>query len=216
MPNVTKLHQMIELIWSGTASLGRPAAWKGEPVGIKQAGAGRRAWVPLGAAPGVPALTGPGGPLPMLRGEPVLPVVPDVRLAPLWVVGAHGGAGESTVAGLTGDWLPAEHTWPGCPLPARCVLTARTSAAGLLAAQAALRQWAAGDAPVALVGLLLLADAPGRLPRPLQELAGLVAGGAPRCWSIPWIEAWRLGAPVETRDVTRLIRDLTAVIDNHI
>ncbi len=152
----------------------------------------------------------------MLASDPALPVVPDMRLAALWVVGAHGGAGESTVAGLADEWLPAQHAWPHCPLPAACVLTARTSAGGLLAAQAALRQWAAGDAPVALAGLVLLADAPGGLPRPLRDLAALVAGGAPRCWSIPWIEPWRLGEPVVTRAVSRLIRDLTAVIDNHI
>jgi hypothetical protein len=96
-----------------------------------------------------------------------------------------------------------------------CVLLARTSATGLLAARAALRQWAAGDAPVELAGLVLLADAPGRLPGPLRDLAALVAGGAPRCWSIPWVEAWRLGEPVVTREVSRVIRDLTAVIDNH-
>lgn len=161
-------------------------------------------------------MTGPAGPLPMLDADPALPVVPDVRLAALWVVGAHGGAGESTLAGLGDDWLPAEHAWPGCPLPGRCVLTARTSATGLLAARAALRQWAAGDAPVDLAGLVLLADAPGRLPGPLRDLAALVAGGAPRCWSIPWVEAWRLGEPVVTREVSRVIRDLTAVIDNHI
>ena len=189
------------------------AALKGEPVGVEEAG--WRAWVPPAAPQPWAVVTGPAGPLPMLEAAPALPVVPAVRLAALWVVGAHGGAGESTVAGLTGDWLPAGHTWPARPLPARCVLTARTSVGGLLAAQAALRQWAAGDAPVDLLGLVLLADAPGRLPRALRDLAGLVAGGAPRCWSIPWIEAWRLGEPHVTGDVTRLIRDLTAVIDNH-
>jgi len=149
----------------------------------------------------------------MLTADPALPIVPTRCLAELWVVGAHGGSGESTLAGLVDSWLPAEHAWPDAPLPAGCVVTARTSVAGLLAAQAALRQWAAGDTPVALAGLVLLADAPGRLPRPLRELADLVAGGAPRCWSIPWIEQWRLGEPHLTRHVTRLIRDLTAITD---
>jgi len=129
------------------------------------------------------------------------------------VVGAHGGAGESSLAGLVDAWQPAEHTWPDAERPAACVLTARTSATGLLAAQAALRQWAAGDTPVELTGLVLLADAPGRLPAPLRDLAALVAGGAPRCWAIPWIEQWRLGEPYVSRDVARLIRDLTAVIN---
>ncbi|MFN8185200.1 MAG: DUF6668 family protein [Candidatus Nanopelagicales bacterium] len=172
-----------------------------------------RTWVPDQAAADAPALTGPGQPLLMLEADPALPIVPTALVAEMWVVGAHGGAGESTLAGLVDTWLPAEHSWPQSTLPATCVLTARTSAAGLLAAQAALRQWAAGDTPVALAGLVLLADAPGRLPGPLRELAGLVAGGAPRCWSIPWIEQWRLGELHLTRDVTRLIRDLTAITD---
>ena len=177
-------------------------------------GEGWRDWVPVAALPEpAPPVTGPAGPLPMLEADPALPVVPEGRTAALWLVGAHGGAGESTLACLVPDWQAAGHAWPESAAgPAACVLTARTSAAGLLAAQAALRQWAAGDAPVDLAGLVLLADAPGRLPRPLRDLAGLVAGGAPRCWSIPWIEAWRLGEPHLTGDVTRLIRDLTAVI----
>ena len=180
-------------------------------------GEGWRDWVPVAALPEpAPPVTGPAGPLPMLEADPALPVVPEGRTAALWLVGAHGGAGESTLACLVPDWEAAGHAWPESAAgPAPCVLTARTSAAGLLAAQAALRQWAAGDAPVDLAGLVLLADAPGRLPRPLRDLAGLVAGGAPRCWSIPWIEAWRLGQPHLTGDVTRLIRDLTAVIDTH-
>ena len=179
------------------------------------AGEGWQAWVPtVNTLTPVPVVTGPAAPLPMLEADPVLPVMPQTRTARLWVVGAHGGAGESTVAGLAADWLPSGHVWPDCPVPARCVLTARTSVPGLLAAQAALRQWAAGGAPVDLVGLVLLADAPGRLPGPLRELSGLGAGGAPRCWSIPWVEAWRLGQPQVTGDVARVVRDLRAVIDN--
>ena len=172
-----------------------------------------QAWVPVAAPEPLPAVTGPAAPLPMLTADPALPIAPTERIADLWVVGAHGGAGESTLAALVDGWLAAEHAWPDAPQPAPCVLTARTSAGGLLAAQAALRQWAAGDTPVHLTGLVLLADAPGSLPRPLRDLAGLVAGGAPRCWSIPWIEQWRLGQAQVTRDVARLIRDLTVVTD---
>ena len=172
-----------------------------------------RSWVPEAVLAGPPVVTGPGQPLLMLDADSVLPITPTPLVAELWVVGAHGGAGESSLAGLVDAWLPAEHAWPDAPRPAACVLTARTSATGLLAAQAALRQWAAGDTPVELAGLVLLADAPGRLPAPLRDLAALVAGGAPRCWSIPWIEQWRLGEPHVTREVARLIRDLIAVID---
>lgn len=169
-------------------------------------------WVPAHRGAPCPA-TGPELPLPMLTADPALPIGPVDQAAALWVVGAHGGAGESTLAGLSPGWAAAEHRWPDAPSPAWCVLTARTSLAGLLAAQAALRQWAAGDTPVHLAGLVLLADAPGTLPRPLRELGALIAGGAPRCWSIPWIERWRHGELHITRDLARLIRDLTAVTD---
>jgi hypothetical protein len=77
------------------------------------------------------------------------------------------------------------------------VLVARTHAAGLAAAQAAARQWAAGEVPerIELLGLVAVADAPGRLPRSLRELLDLVAGGVPRMWRLPWVEALRCGTP---------------------
>ncbi|MSS00389.1 hypothetical protein FYJ28_16420 [Arthrobacter sp. BL-252-APC-1A] len=90
---------------------------------------------------------------------------------------------------------------------------ARTSMAGLRSAQAAATQWAAGRAGDAnVLGLVLVADAPGKLPRPLRDVARLVSGGVPRTWSIPWIEAWRVGdipsTSVLPRDLRRLLDDL--------
>lgn len=157
--------------------------------------------------------TGPQSPLPMLTAEAVLPVAATQRSAVLWVVGAHGGAGESTLAGLCPGWAAAEHCWPCTPDQPWCVLAARTSASGLLAAQAALRQWAAGDTGVRLAGLVLLADAPGKLPPPLHDLAQLIAAGAPRCWLLPWIERWRYGELHVTRGADRLVRELTAITE---
>lgn len=170
-------------------------------------------WLATDTAAPVPEFTGPASPLPWLTAEPALPVVANPRLAELWIVGAHGGAGESTLADLVDTWQAAGHAWPQGTQPVSCVLTARTSVGGLLAAQSALRQWAAGDAPVHLHGLVLIADAPGGLPRALRDLAEVVAGGAPRCWLLPWSEAWRCGDPQMTRPVTQLIRELSAVID---
>jgi len=134
----------------------------------------------------------------------------------LWIVGAHGGSGETTLASLHEAWWPAGHCWPQGPTgTSGCVLTARTSADGLLAAQSALAQWAASGAGTArLLGLVLIADAPGKLPRPLRELACVVAGGAPRLWMMPWIEAWRLGAqptPDCVRGLSLLVDELNAV-----
>lgn len=140
--------------------------------------------------------------------------------APLWWVGAHGGAGESTLAALMDGSRAAEQRWPvpaATDDAARVVLVARSSAHGLRRAQLACTQWACGSVPgVELLGLVILDDAPGRLPRPLRDLAHHVAGGAPRVWHLPWVESWRLGAPVrgETSPlpVRRLLVDLDALL----
>lgn len=144
-----------------------------------------------------------------------LPVRSVNEHAALWVVGAHGGAGETTVASLAEDWSAAEHSWPELPAgrAAACVVVARTNVRGLLAARTALTQWAASGAgeSVSLLGLVLVADAPGKLPHPLRDLAKVVSGGAPRTWHVPWVEAWRLGDPpteCAPRSVAKLVSTL--------
>ena len=126
----------------------------------------------------------------------------------------HGGAGESTIAALGEQWRAAEHAWPRTSSTARVLLVARSSARGLTAAQTAARQWASGLVPFAdVVGLAVLADAPGRLPRPLRDLATVVGGGVPRTWHLPWFEAWRLGEPPEPASLPRQVRRLLGDLD---
>lgn len=139
--------------------------------------------------------------------------------ASVWVVGAHGGAGVSTLLALSepGEWSSMERSWPYDPTGGvrPTVLVARTHASGLLAAQAALTQWAGNGVhpSVRLLGLVLMADAPGHLPKPLRDLAKVVGGGAPRTWSLPWSEAVRLGDPAAKfgRPFTRLASDLRSL-----
>jgi hypothetical protein len=140
--------------------------------------------------------------------------------AAVWWLGAHGGAGESTLEELFAGSRAAGHAWPLVPAgepAARVVLVARTHAHGLKAAQLAIRDWTAGGVPVQLLGLVLIADAPGRLPHALRQLAGLIAGGAPAVWSLPWIEAWRVGDPPGPANapkvVHRLLEDLRAMTE---
>lgn len=168
------------------------------------------------------AITGPvrpqkGVPAPDLVDQ--LPLRRVDRPATLWVVGAHGGAAESTISGLDDSWAAGHHCWPVDPAgqPARVVIVARTSARGLLAARSAAKQWAAGLVSGAeLLGLVLVADAPGRLPRPLRDLGKVVSGGYPRTWHVPWIESWRLGEQpvpdVAVREVRRLVDDLRTIL----
>ncbi len=143
----------------------------------------------------------------------------DERAA-VWWLGAHGGAGESTLEELFSGSRAAEHAWPLVPFgepPARVVLLARTHAHGLKAAQLAIRDWAADGVTVLLLGLLLIADAPGRLPHALRQLTDLIAGGAPAVWRLPWVEAWRLGdlpGPANAPKVVRRLReDLRAMTE---
>ncbi|WP_460811274.1 DUF6668 family protein [Microlunatus endophyticus] len=122
------------------------------------------------------------------------------------------------MAGLDDSWAAAGHGWPNRPSPDRLptvhqtvhqtVIVARSHVAGLRAAQTAARQWASGRVPsIHLLGLIIVADAPGRLPRPLRELQQLVSGGVPRTWTVPWVEAWRT-APADETNIPRSVRSL--------
>lgn len=129
--------------------------------------------------------------------------------AVLWVVGAHGGAGESTLSRLIEGSRPTQHSWPvteDAENHPRVLLVCRSSVHGLQAAQRALIEWTSPRAPqMQLLGLAVLADAPGRLPKPLRDLTTIVGGGAPRLWHLPWVEAWRTN-DLELRQLPRETR----------
>ncbi len=134
----------------------------------------------------------------------------------MWWVGAHGGAGESTLERLLPGSRAADHAWPISADPARpasALLVARTSYAGLTAAQRGLRDWASGAVPATLIGLVLLADAPGRLPRELRGLVDLVDGAAPgKTRLLPWQADWRFGEPSLER-ASRPLRELLHLLN---
>jgi hypothetical protein len=76
---------------------------------------------------------------------------------------------------------------------------------------------------VELLGVVFVADAPGRLPKPLRPRLELVACGAPRSWELPWADAWRLHNPHDPatpaphldtapRTVREFAADLTALV----
>lgn len=170
----------------------------------------------------VPSMTGPVAPQSGVAAPhhgDLLPVREQQNTSELWWLGTHGGAGESSLSALVPEWLAADHAWPRGPGAARqrVVLVARSNMRGLRAAQTAATQWAAGLVPhIDVLGLVVVADAPGRIPRPLRDFAQVVSGGVPRMWTVPWIESWRLGEPMALPDaprgVSRLIDDLTTVL----
>lgn len=138
--------------------------------------------------------------------------------ATLWVIGSHGGAGESRTADLLNGARPTGHCWPVLQdgSKPRVLLVCRADMRGLTTAQSALTQWASGAAPaVELLGLAVLADAPGKTPKTLRDFTAIVGGGAPRLWTLPWVEAWRHGDSTTTptaREYQRFITDVTALV----
>ncbi|MEU5959214.1 DUF6668 family protein [Streptomyces sp. NPDC047525] len=146
--------------------------------------------------------------------------------APGWLwLGVHGGAGVTTLQSAVPGGRDAGRLWPA-PYGAithPVVLVCRSSYGGLMAARAAIVQWASGQVPgIELLGLVVVADAPGKLPRPLRDLMRLVAGGVARTWSVQWMEEWRLGEPPmnhPTRELTAFGRELARLTekrDHHV
>lgn len=154
---------------------------------------------------------------------PTLPTYP-VTAGGLFVIGAHGGAGETTIAAWAGGratdrrW-PVSATWSTPDnrprpdgRPVDVVLVARTHAHGLRAARDVLTLWAAGGLPRnQLHGLVLIPDAPGRLPTQLADQARLIAGGAPRAWLLPWLDELRVSPdPTDSTALPRAVAAFTA------
>ncbi|MEO7017078.1 MAG: DUF6668 family protein [Leifsonia sp.] len=133
------------------------------------------------------------------------------RPAALWWLGVHGGAGENTLSATVPESRAAGHAWPISHdgLPSNVILVARSNANGLAAAQRAATEWASGALPtIRLLGLVIVADSHGKLPKPLRDLAQVVSGGVPQVWQIPWVEAWRLGEPVSLDASPKEVRSL--------
>ncbi|MBF6331805.1 hypothetical protein [Nocardia transvalensis] len=106
------------------------------------------------------------------------------------VLGAHGGAGASTLARWWAHSADTGLAWPASPTTTqRVVVAARGCIPGLTAAAERLREWHAGLAPegVSIVGLVLVAARPGRVPgvvrRYRRTVAELVDGTV---WAIGW------------------------------
>ncbi|MEV3969151.1 DUF6668 family protein [Streptomyces sp. NPDC050698] len=123
-------------------------------------------------------------------------------------VGTHGGAGVSTLAAVYGGH-DSGRSWPRPGDPPSVLLVARTHAAGLDSVAGAVELFRRGQAPpgLDLDAVVLVADAPGRLPRPLAQRVRALESVID-VYRVPWVTSWRLGAPGapprETADLARL------------
>ena len=113
---------------------------------------------------------------------------------PVSITGVHGGAGTTTVARLL-HATDLGRTWPepADGNPPRVILVARTHSSGLMAASRALAGYHAASHPEGpyLAGFVLVADAPGRLPKPMRHRITILAS-ATMVFRLPWVPAWRL------------------------
>lgn len=113
-----------------------------------------------------------------------------------WWLAAHGGAGVSTLTNLIAISADARGLWPsGDPRQSPLVVVVtRTHTEGLERARdLLLQQKVRGLVPPTLrvLGLVTVADAPGKLPREVRRLRDLVSAAAPAAWHLPWVEEWR-------------------------
>ncbi|WP_055688335.1 DUF6668 family protein [Streptomyces prasinus] len=108
-------------------------------------------------------------------------------------VGTHGGAGVTTLAAVYGGH-DSGRTWPGPGDPQAVLLVARTHASGLETVAPAVERFRRGEVPhgVGLDGVVLVADAPGRLPRPLSQRIRRIES-LTGVYRVPWVPEWRLG-----------------------
>jgi hypothetical protein len=125
-----------------------------------------------------------------------------------WVA-THGGTGVTTLASVYGG-QDCGRDWPAPEDPPSILLVARTHAAGLAAISRALDVFRRGEAPpgLDLDAVVLVADAPGRLPRQLAHYVKAIESMID-VYRVPWVPSWRIGdltgdPPRETEALARL------------
>lgn len=126
-------------------------------------------------------------------------------------VGAHGGAGTTTLAEAVPGGVDLGRAAPweqGLVLPA--VVVCRANARGLSAA----RTFAArAPADASLLGLVVTADMPERRrPKALADSLYLTAGAYRQVWEMPWVPAWRLGEDPSPANNPRAVPELLRVL----
>lgn len=139
------------------------------------------------------------------------PVEEEPEVAPvsvssttLWLVGASGGVGTTTLADLCSANVvdEAEHdpVWGG-----RALLVCSASARSLEAAQQLARRSAAGTLSYELVGLIIVHDRPkNRLTKPTLAFARGVARMFPVAMTVPYEPSWREVGVIPQISSTRL------------
>lgn len=139
---------------------------------------------------------------PVLEQDPAAPV--KVTATTLWLVGASGGVGTSTLTQLCSEHIVdaavQEPEWAS-----RALLVCSTSARSLEAAKLLARKSAAGFLPYELVGLVIVHDRPkNRITKPTTTFAQGVARMFPVAMTVPYEPTWREVGATPDPSTTRM------------
>lgn len=120
---------------------------------------------------------------------------PAERAPIAWAVGAHGGAGASTLASVIAPIADSGGQWPAYDQHRYCVVVCRSTWTGLDAAHSAVLQSQAGDTGgCEVLGVVIIADAPGRTPKPLVQREKVLED-LTHVWRVPYLPDFRVTAP---------------------
>ena len=198
-PSVAELQAALQAAQRGDFAIARPATAAATPP------AGRRP-TPLphvrprfGGRRGKRGASGP----PTTAGE-------DLGVT---LLGCHGGSGATCLSVVLPGVELADRAW-SCTGDQPVVLVCRSTHRGLTSAQDHAREHRDGDCgpSVPLLGVVLVADAPGRVPPPLLRLERLLAGAVPVLGQVPWMPAWRVEPPTAFTEPPAWLRDLAMSI----
>lgn len=140
-------------------------------------------------------------PPPAPAGPAIPPPAPTASScgAGVWLLGTHGGSGVQCLASVLPHTRCAGKMWPAPGSSGRelVVLVCRGNHSGLSSAQEYARAYRDSDLATGLrlLGVIVSADAPGRIPPPLRRLERLLSGAVPVLGHVPWEPNWRLGPP---------------------
>lgn len=109
----------------------------------------------------------------------------------VWLVGAHGGAGCTTLAHLCAPMGDAGQVWPAAEENPFCIVVCRSTKHGLERAHQAALQARAGEAgEIILLGVAIVEDTPEPCPKVLERKISVIERHF-RTWRIPYLEEVR-------------------------
>ena len=138
----------------------------------------------------------------------------------LAVMGLHGGAGATTLAGLLGEgssdvgrrWPISNNAWTGTAWPIPVIAVARNDHSGLKAADDFVRSWANGQLTGSHLSALVLIDAGPRVSDARRKATKRLMRMVPRGTHIPWMDSW-LDAPPDPKRLPGRIKRIIKLLN---